>query len=66
MPTPGCRSSAFAPSAARSQPANALLVGQDLYLVDAGDGTVGQLAKAGLNLLPLRAVLPSDQAAARP
>ncbi len=46
-------------SAARSQPANALLVGQDLYLVDAGDGTVGQLAKAGLNLLPLRAVFLS-------
>jgi ribonuclease BN (tRNA processing enzyme) len=46
-------------SAGRSQPANALVVGGDLYLIDAGDGTVGQLAKANLNLLPLRAVFLS-------
>ncbi len=31
----------------RSQPANALVVGSDVYLVDAGDGAGGQLAKAG-------------------
>lgn len=31
----------------RSQPANALVVSDDVYLVDAGDGASGQLAKAG-------------------
>lgn len=31
----------------RSQPANALVIGNDVYLVDAGDGANGQLAKAG-------------------
>lgn len=36
--------------AQRSQPANALQVGKDLYLVDAGDGAVGQLKKAGFRL----------------
>ena len=34
----------------RSQPANALVVNEDLYFVDAGDGAVGQLAKAGFRL----------------
>ncbi|MFK7978089.1 MAG: MBL fold metallo-hydrolase [Halioglobus sp.] len=33
--------------ATRSQPANALVVGDDLYLVDAGDGAAAQLTKAG-------------------
>ena len=36
--------------AIRSQPANALIVGEDVFLVDAGDGAVGQLAKAGFRL----------------
>ena len=43
----------------RSQPANALLVGDDLYLVDAGDGAAGQLAKAGLRLQNVDALLLS-------
>lgn len=34
----------------RSQPANALLVGDDLYMVDAGDGAAGQLIKAGFRI----------------
>jgi len=45
--------------AARAQPANALLLGGQLYLVDAGDGAVAQLAKAGLRLPAVRAVFLS-------
>ena len=43
----------------RSQPANALVVGQSIYLVDAGDATVQQLARAGLSLAAVRAVFIS-------
>ncbi|MFO1503223.1 MAG: MBL fold metallo-hydrolase [Steroidobacteraceae bacterium] len=43
----------------RSQPANALVVGQQVYLVDAGDGAVQQLARAGLSLAAVRAVFIS-------
>jgi len=43
----------------RSQPANALVLGQAVYLVDAGDGAVQQLARAGLSLAAVRAVLIS-------
>lgn len=46
-------------SATRSEPANALLVGSDAYLVDAGDGAVGQLAKAGIALPQVKAVFLS-------
>ena len=45
--------------AARAQPANALLVGGQLYLIDAGDGAVAQLAKANLRLPAVRAVFLS-------
>lgn len=43
----------------RSQPANLLVAGSDLYIVDAGDGTVQQLAKAGFQLPQVRAVFLS-------
>lgn len=43
----------------RSQPANALVDGKDLYVVDAGDGVVQQMAKAGLALPNVKAVFLS-------
>lgn len=43
----------------RSQPANVLLVQSGAILVDAGDGTAEQLAKAGVPLPRVRAVLLS-------
>lgn len=47
------------PSKDRSQPANALVYGGKVYLVDAGDGTVQQLAKAGIMLPQVSAVFLS-------
>lgn len=47
------------PNATHSQPANALLVNGKTYLVDAGDGTAGQLAKAGLSVKKVEAVFLS-------
>lgn len=44
---------------ARAEPANALLIGPDAYLVDAGDGAVGQLAKAGVSVARVKAVFLS-------
>lgn len=46
-------------SVTRSQPANMLLRGSDAYLVDCGDGTVQQLAKAGVRLPQVKAVFLS-------
>jgi glyoxylase-like metal-dependent hydrolase (beta-lactamase superfamily II) len=43
----------------RAQPANALLAGGQLYLVDAGDGAVAQMAKAGLRIGGVRGVFLS-------
>lgn len=43
----------------RAQPANALLAGGQLYLVDAGDGAVAQMAKAGLRIGAVRGVFLS-------
>lgn len=47
------------PSAARSQPANALLTNGHVYLIDAGDGAAGQLAKADIPLDRLKGVFIS-------
>ena len=47
------------PSSARSQPANVLLTRERAYLVDVGDGAAEQLAKAGIPLGEVRAVLLS-------
>jgi ribonuclease BN (tRNA processing enzyme) len=46
-------------SATRSEPANAILIGSDAYLVDIGDGAVGQLAKAGISAGQVKAVFIS-------
>jgi ribonuclease BN (tRNA processing enzyme) len=40
----------------RAQPANAVVVAGDLYVVDAGDGVSRQLALAGLSVKDLRAI----------
>jgi ribonuclease BN (tRNA processing enzyme) len=46
-------------SATRSQPANALVRGERVYLIDAGDGAVQQLARARIALPRIRAVFLS-------
>lgn len=47
------------PTPERSEPANLLVADGQMILVDTGDGTVGHLAKAGLDLRPIRAVFIS-------
>lgn len=44
---------------ARGQPANALLVGDDAWLIDAGDGAASRLAAAGVSLRDLDGVFIS-------
>lgn len=46
-------------NAERSQPANALVVGKDVFLVDVGDGTGQQLAKAGIRLGQIKGIFIS-------
>lgn len=43
----------------RSEPANAILIGPDAYVVDVGDGTCEQLAKAGRSIGQVKAVFIS-------
>jgi ribonuclease BN (tRNA processing enzyme) len=45
-----------APKRTRSAPANAIVVGGDIYVVDCGNGVARQAALAGLDLRRLRAV----------
>ncbi|MBX3560347.1 MAG: MBL fold metallo-hydrolase [Sphingomonas sp.] len=45
----------------RGQPANALVIGDAVYLFDTGDGVVRQMAAAGLDLARIRAVFLSHQ-----
>ena len=47
------------PNPLRSQPANALLAGQNIVLFDVGDGAVEKLAQAGLKLENVKAVVLS-------
>lgn len=47
------------PTPERTEPANLLIAGDQLVLVDTGDGTVNQLAKAGHNLFRVRTVFIS-------
>ena len=43
----------------RAQPANALLNGENVWLVDAGDGITSQLAKADINLSQVKVIFLS-------
>ena len=47
------------PNPTHSQPANALVVGDNVYLVDVGDGAAGRLVAAGESLKSVRAVFVS-------
>ncbi len=47
------------PSPTHSQPANALVVDDNVYIVDAGDGAAGRLAAAGESFRNVRAVFIS-------
>ena len=47
------------PNPTRSQPANAAVIGRDIFLFDTGDGAAGQLASAGFRLDDVRGVFLS-------
>ncbi len=53
--TLGTRSGPF-PTAVRAQSSNAVIVGQAVYLIDAGDGTLRRLAQAGLSVRNIDAI----------
>src|SRR5690348_306365 len=49
------------PKLDRSAPANAIVVGDDIYVVDCGDGVARQMVKAGLDLGRIRDVFITHQ-----
>src|SRR5690242_8057133 len=49
------------PKADRSAPANAIVVGNDIYVIDCGNGVARQMVKAGLDLGRLRDVFITHQ-----
>ncbi|MGN6730018.1 MAG: MBL fold metallo-hydrolase [Rhodanobacteraceae bacterium] len=49
------------PKPDRSAPANAIVVGDDIYVIDCGNGVARQMAKAGLDLGHIRDVFVTHQ-----
>jgi ribonuclease BN (tRNA processing enzyme) len=49
------------PKLDRSAPANAMVVGDDIYVIDCGDGVARQMVKAGLDLKRIRDVFITHQ-----
>lgn len=49
------------PKADRSAPANAIVIGDDIYVIDCGNGVARQMVKAGLNLGQIRDVFITHQ-----
>lgn len=49
------------PKLDRSAPANAIVVGDDIYIIDCGDGVARQMVKAGLDLGKIRDVFITHQ-----
>lgn len=49
------------PKLDRSAPANAIVIGDDIYVIDCGDGVARQMVKAGLDLKRIRDVFITHQ-----
>lgn len=49
------------PKADRSAPANAIVIGDDIYIIDCGNGVARQMVKAGLDLGHIRDVFITHQ-----
>ncbi len=47
--------------AARAQPSSAIVIGNDVYVIDAGDGVARQMILAGISPRNLRAVFITHQ-----